>query len=134
MTLADQPVVESRALHVLSVCSLIALIALCAAWELWLSPVRPGGSWLALKALLLAWPLPGVLRKNRYTMQWASMFILLFFTEGTVRATSDAGLSQSLAWVEVVLSVTFFFATIFYLRPFKRAAKARAKQSPQEST
>ena len=75
-----------------------------------------------------------MLRKNRYTMQWASMFILLFFTEGTVRATSDAGLSQSLAWVEVVLSVTFFFATIFYLRPFKRAAKARAKQSPQEST
>jgi uncharacterized membrane protein len=25
--------------------------------------------------------------------------------------------------------VTFFFATIFYLRPFKRAAKAHAKQS-----
>ncbi|KMW47981.1 DUF2069 domain-containing protein [Ralstonia insidiosa] len=129
MTLADQPVVESRALHVLSVCSLIALIVLCAAWELWLAPVRPGGSWLALKALLLAWPLPGVLRKNRYTMQWASMFILLLFTEGIVRATSDAGLSRSLAWVEVVLSVTFFFATIFYLRPFKRAAKARAKES-----
>ena len=129
MTLADQPVVESRALHVLSVCSLIALIVLCAAWELWLAPVRPGGSWLALKALLLAWPLPGVLRKNRYTMQWASMFILLLFTEGIVRAASDAGLSRSLAWVEVVLSVTFFFATIFYLRPFKRAAKARAKES-----
>ena len=91
--------------------------------------MRPGGSWLALKALLLAWPLPGVLRKNRYTMQWASMFILLLFTEGIVRATSDAGLSRSLAWVEVVLSVTFFFATIFYLRPFKRAAKARAKES-----
>ena len=129
MTLADQPVVESRALHVLSVCSLIALIVLCAAWELSPAPVRPGGSWLALKALLLAWPLPGVLRKNRYTMQWASMFILLLFTEGIVRATSDAGLSRSLAWVEVVLSVTFFFATIFYLRPFKRAAKARAKES-----
>lgn len=129
MTLADHPVVESRALYVLSVCSLVTLIVLCAAWELWLAPVRPGGSWLALKALLLAWPLRGVLRKNRYTMQWASMFILLFFTEGIVRATSDAGLSRSLAWVEVVLSVTFFFATIFYLRPFKRAAKARAKQS-----
>ncbi|MGM3276670.1 DUF2069 domain-containing protein [Ralstonia sp. 24A2] len=129
MTLADHPVVESRALYVLSVCSLVTLIVLCAAWELWLAPVRPGGSWLALKALLLAWPLPGVLRRNRYTMQWASMFILLFFTEGIVRATSDAGLSRSLAWVEVVLSVTFFFATIFYLRPFKRAAKAHAKQN-----
>ena len=129
MTLANPPVVESRALYVLSACSLITLIVLCAAWELWLAPVRPGGSWLALKALLLAWPLPGVLRRNRYTMQWASMFILLFFTEGIVRATSDAGLSRSLVWVEVVLGVTFFFATIFYLRPFKRAAKAHAKQN-----
>lgn len=67
--------------------------------------------------------------QNRYTMQWASMFILLFFTEGIVRATSDVGLSRSLAWGEVALSVVFFAATIFYLRPFKRAAKARASQS-----
>lgn len=128
MTSIDAPVPHSRALHLLSAGSLIALIALCAAWELWLAPLRPGGSWLALKALLLAWPLPGVLRRNRYTMQWASMFILLFFTEGIVRATSDASLTRSLAWVEVALSLVFFFATIFYLRPFKRAAKARAKQ------
>ncbi|MBT1538360.1 DUF2069 domain-containing protein [Ralstonia solanacearum] len=128
MTPADACVPHSRALHRLSMGSLIALIALCTAWELWLAPLRPGGSWLALKALLLAWPLPGVLRRNRYTMQWASMFILLFFTEGIVRATSDAGASRALAWAEVVLSLVFFFATIFYLRPFKRAAKARARQ------
>ncbi|MCO5398578.1 DUF2069 domain-containing protein [Ralstonia soli] len=129
MTVPDHPVTESRALFLLSAGSLVALIVLCAAWELWLAPVRPGGSWLAIKALLLAWPLPGVLHRNRYTMQWASMFILLFFTEGIVRATSDAGLSRSLAWCEVVLSVVFFSATILYLRPFKRAAKARASQS-----
>lgn len=129
MMAADSAVIESRALYRLSAGSLVALIALCAAWELWLAPLRPGGSWLALKALLLAWPLPGVLRKNRYTMQWASMFILLFFTEGIVRATSDAGLSRTLAWGEVGLSVMFFLATILYLRPFKRAAKARAKQA-----
>jgi len=128
MTTTAPVVAESRALSLLSAGSLIALIVLCAAWELWLAPVRPGGSWLALKALLLAWPLPGVLRRNRYTMQWSSMFILLFFTEGIVRATSDAGLSRSLAWGEVVLSVVFFFATIFYLRPFKRAAKAAHAQ------
>ena len=128
MTATDHVVTESRALSLLSAGSLVALIVLCAAWELWLAPVRPGGSWLALKALLLACPLPGVLRRNRYTMQWASMFILLFFTEGIVRATSDVGLSRSLAWGEVVLSVVFFSATILYLRPFKRAAKARASQ------
>ena len=129
MNPTDNAVTESRTLALLSAGSLIALIVLCAAWELWLAPVRPGGSWLALKALLLAWPLPGVLRKNRYTMQWASMFILLFFTEGIVRATSDVGPSRSLAWGEVALSVVFFTATIFYLRPFNRAAKARPSQS-----
>ena len=62
MTSPNNVVTESRALALLGAASLIALILLCAAWELWLAPVRPGGSWLALKALLLAWPLPGVLR------------------------------------------------------------------------
>jgi hypothetical protein len=33
--------------------SLIALLFLCLAWELWLAPLRPGGSMLALKALPL---------------------------------------------------------------------------------
>ena len=32
----------------LAVGSLAALIVLSLAWELWLAPVRPGGSWLAL--------------------------------------------------------------------------------------
>ncbi|MGE8376506.1 MAG: DUF2069 domain-containing protein, partial [Diaphorobacter nitroreducens] len=34
----------------LAVGSLAALIVLCLAWELWLAPLRPGGSWLAIKA------------------------------------------------------------------------------------
>ena len=42
--------------------SLAALIALCLAWELWLAPLRPGGSTLALKALPLVLPLTGILR------------------------------------------------------------------------
>lgn len=70
-----------------------------------------------------------MLRKNRHTMQWASTSILLFFTEGIVRITSDAGLSCSLAWSEVALNVVFFTATIFYLRPLKRVARAHFSQS-----
>src|SRR4051794_1984022 len=31
--------------------SLLALIVLGLAWELWLAPLRPGGSWLVLKVL-----------------------------------------------------------------------------------
>ncbi|MBT9589432.1 MAG: DUF2069 domain-containing protein [Thiobacillus sp.] len=98
-----------------SVC-LIALIFLCVAWELWLAPIRPGGSWLVLKALPLLLPLMGILKGRRYTYQWASMLVLAYFTEGVVRAWSDTGLSAWLAGAEVVLSVAFFFATIYYAR------------------
>ena len=42
--------------------SLIALIFLGLAWELWLAPLKPGGSLLALKVLPLLVPLFGVLR------------------------------------------------------------------------
>jgi len=38
-----------KALQMLSSISLIGLIFLCLAWELWLAPIRPGGSWLVLK-------------------------------------------------------------------------------------
>ncbi|AKM32434.1 hypothetical protein AB870_01810 [Pandoraea faecigallinarum] len=117
---------NARILRRVSVASLLALIALSLAWELWLAPLRPGGSWLVLKALLLLLPLRGVLRGNLYTLQWSSMFILLFLAEGVVRGMTDAGASASLAWIETALALVFFFATIFYLRPFKRAAKARA--------
>jgi uncharacterized membrane protein len=96
--------------------SLIALILLCLAWEGWLAPLRPGGSLLILKAVPLLLPLFGILRGKRYTYQWSSMFILLWFTEGTVRAWADNGLSAWLAAGEIVLSLCFFFCAIFYAR------------------
>ncbi len=96
--------------------SLIGLIMLSLAWEGWLAPLRPGGSALILKAVPLLFPLFGVVHGRRYTFQWSSMLILLYFAEGAVRAWSDHGLSQRLADVEVLLTVTYFFAAIFYAR------------------
>jgi uncharacterized membrane protein len=96
--------------------SLVALIALCLAWELWLAPLRPGGSWLVAKALLLLLPLFGTLRGRRYTYQWSSMFSLLFFTEGVVRAVSDTGFSATLAMIEIVLSLCWFGCCMAYAR------------------
>ena len=95
---------------------LLALIILCLAWELWLAPLRPGGSYLALKAAPLAIPLLGILLGWRYTYQWSSMFVLAYLTEGVVRAWGDRGLSQTLALAEVVLSVVFFVAVVAYSR------------------
>ena len=96
--------------------SLIALILLCLAWESVLAPLRPGGSLLVLKATPLLLPLFGILRGKRYTYQWSSMFILLYFTEAVVRAWSDVGLSAKLALLELLLSLVFFVCAIFYAR------------------
>lgn len=96
--------------------SLAALIVLCLAWELWLAPLRPGGSLVALKALPLALPLAGILQGKRYTYQWSSMLILAYLAEGSTRAWSDGGVSQKLAVFEIILSLTFFGAAVAYAR------------------
>gem|GEM_PF-838035 len=83
---------------------LVALIALSIAWELWLAPLRPGGSALMLKAVPLALMLPGVWRRSVYTLQWASMLILLYVAEGVVRGMTDGGLSARLGWLELLLA------------------------------
>jgi uncharacterized membrane protein len=96
--------------------SLSALIVLCLAWELWLAPLRPGGSLLALKALPLALPLGGILKGKRYTFQWSSMLILAYMAEGITRAWSDSGAAQNLAVLEIILSLTFLAAAVAYAR------------------
>lgn len=96
--------------------SLVALIFLCLAWESVLAPLKPQGSLLILKALPLLLPLFGILKGRRYTYQWAGMLILLYFTEGAVRAWSDTGVSSQLAMLEVVLSLIFFLCAIFYAK------------------
>ena len=105
-----------RSLYLCACSSLIALIFLCLAWELRLAPIQPGGSWLVLKCVPLLAPLFGILHGRRYTYQWASMLILLYFTEGAVRATSETGASQWLAVGEIILSLIFFCSAIGYVR------------------
>ena len=100
--------------------SLIALILLCLAWETVLAPFKASGSLLMLKTLPLLLPLFGILNGKRYTYKWASMFILLYFTEGVVRAWSDVGLSAKLALVEILLSLVFFGCAIYFAK-FTRA-------------
>ena len=105
-----------KAAHAVASASLVALIFLCLAWELWLAPLRPGGSLLGGQALPLLAPLPGVLRGRRYTCQWSSMLILAYFAEGVARAWSERGAAQALAGAEIALSVAFFAAAVAYAR------------------
>ena len=96
--------------------SLCCLIGLCLAWELWLAPLRPGGSYLALKALPLILPLAGIVEGKRRTYQWSSMLILAYVAEGAVRAWVEHGVSQMLAAAEFGLSVAFFTGVVTYAR------------------
>lgn len=96
--------------------SLVGLVFLCLAWELWLAPLRPGGSMLALKALPLLLPLFGILRGHRYTHQWTSMLALAYVTEGLVRAVSDHGASQAMAVAETILATLLFAGCLGHAR------------------
>jgi len=103
--------------------SLLGLILLCLAWELWLAPLRPGGSWLALKALPLAVPLAGVLKRRMYTYRWLSLVVWLYFTEGVVRAWSDRPPANWLALVEIALCLLLFTACALHVRWRQTAAR-----------
>ena len=102
------------------------LIIVCIAWEWFISPLRPGGSWLILKALPLAVMLPGLWRAKVYTMQWGTMLILIYTTEALVRI-SESGWNFWMALLELVLSVIIFICLLLYLKPIKAEAKAKAK-------
>ena len=96
--------------------SLIGLIILNLFWEIFYNPLRSEGSLMVIKSVVLLIPLPGILKKNRYTYQWSSMFILLFLIEGIVRFYSETGVSQSMALYQIMLSGIFFLSTMFFCK------------------
>ena len=122
------PLVSSPPRHVqltrfLAVSSLLGLIVLGLIWELWLAPLRPGGSLLVLKVLPLCLPLAGLLKNRMFTYRWVSLFVWLYFIEGVVRAWGDKAPSNYLAMVEVLLCVTLFTACALHVRQRLIAAK-----------
>ena len=110
----------------LAVGSLLGLIVLGFLWEMWLAPLREGGSWLVLKVLPLTIPLAGLLKNRMYTYRWVSLIVWLYFTEGVVRATSDTGPSVWLALIQTLLCVALFVACALHVRIRLRAAGKEA--------
>jgi uncharacterized membrane protein len=114
---------QVRLTRLLAVASLLGLIALGLAWELFLAPLRPGGSWLALKVLPLCIPLPGLLKNRMYTYRWVSLVVWLYFIEGVVRASGDRPPGNYLAMLEVLLCLTLFAACVLHVRLRQKNAK-----------
>ena len=115
-------------LRLLCVASLVSLIGLGVAWELWLAPLPQGTGMLALKVLPLCLGVAGLLKHRLYTYRWLTLLIWLYFTEGVVRVTGDAGLSQLLAGVEIALSVVLFTACSVYIRLRLRVLPPKPKK------
>jgi uncharacterized membrane protein len=89
-----------------------AVVLYAALWELWLAPLRPGGSWLALKALPLAclwWPLA---RGNRRARQAASLMLPLYAGEGIVRALTEPSRYAYAATIGTVLAIAALAAIL----------------------
>ena len=125
MTSSNTPDPVVRGARVLALTGLIGLIVLGLAWELWLAPT--GSGTLALKVVPLVPCVVGLLRHRMYTYRWLSLLVWLYFTEGVVRVTTEGGVSQWLAGLEVLLSLLLFGACALYIRwRLRNAAKAMA--------
>jgi len=115
---AASPPTPVDATRWLAVSSLLALIVLSLAWELWLAPIRPGGSPViaGVKTLPLCVPLVGLLRMRMYTYRWLSLLVWLYFTDGVMRAFRASGMLLALASAEIVLCLLLFAACAAHVR------------------
>jgi uncharacterized membrane protein len=132
-TPARAPDAIVRSTRAAALAALLALIALGLAWELWLAPT--GSGTLALKVLPLVFCVAGLLRHRMYTFRWLSLLVWLYFMEGVVRATTESGVSQLMAVLEIVLSLVLFVVSGIYIRWRQRngAALAAAEKAKAAS-
>ena len=112
LPVARAPAVSAR----IAVAAMLALTALALLWELVLAPARPGGTWLALKAVPLALLLPGVARGARRACQAATLVVPWYAAEGVARALTEAGRHAVVAAMSGVIAVITFVALLAWLR------------------
>jgi uncharacterized membrane protein len=99
---------------------LVALTLLCVLWEMLLAPLRPGGSWLALKAVPLALLVPSALRGKRRALQWLSLLLPFYVAEGVVRGITEGGRHALVAWAAAALAAATFVALLAWVRAMRR--------------
>ena len=100
----------------IAIAGLVALALLAFLWEMVLAPLRPGGTWLALKALPLGALIPHVARAKRRARQIATLVLPWYAAEGLVRAASEHGRHALVAGVSGALALGTFVALLVWLR------------------
>ena len=124
-------ILDKNPYQLIATAAFVDLFILCVSWEWFISPLRPGGSWLILKGIPLLFAIPGLWKCNVYTMQWASMLILFYVTVGLVRIL-ETGANFWLAAIETLLATIGFVCLLMYLKPIKKEAKALKKISAEK--
>ena len=110
-----------------------ALIALGLAWELFLDPIRPGGSWLALKVLPLVIALPGLWKAKMPTFRWMSLMVWLYVGEALVRIIGLTEIERQLAWNSLALSLGLTTAILRGARAQIKVAKTLYAELTQQT-
>ncbi len=104
----------------------IALIIFGLAWEMVLDPLRPGGSWLAIKVLPLLFAIRGLWAGKMYTFKWMSLLVWLYVGEALVRIVGLSETERILAWNSLALSTGLSIAVLMGARAQIKLAKLAA--------
>lgn len=105
----------------------ISLVVFGVAWEWFLDPLRPGGSWLVLKVIPLALIIPGLARARMQTYRVASLLIWIYVGEALVRVMGLTSSERMLAGISLLLSTVLAIAILMGARHQIRLAKASLK-------
>jgi uncharacterized membrane protein len=108
---------------------LLGLVLLHLARELWLAPTGRGTLVvLTVPPLLLC--VGGMLRHRMYTFRWISLLVWLYFALAVIRATTEGGMAQGLAVLEVGLCLLLFTASVLYIRWRQKTAARDSAADP----
>ena len=119
------PVTVPRPWPLLAAALTLALVAMGLAWELVLDPLRPGGSWLALKVIPLLFGVKGLWQGRIYTFKWMSLLIWIYVGEALVRVMGLSPEERLLAGVSLALSLGLAISILWGARQFFKQRAVR---------
>jgi len=97
----------------------ISMIIFGISWEIWLNPIRPGGSMLWAKVLPLMLTLPGLYKARIYTFQWLSLLVWLYVCEALVRVYTTQKIEILLSVIWLLMSLSLFIIIWRSIRSIK---------------
>ena len=118
--MAREPTNDAARWHRIALAAVLALALAELLWETVLAPLRPGGSWLALKAIPLAILWLALARGSHKARQAASLLLPVYFGEALVRALSESGRHALVAAMAAGLAAIAFAALLESFRRMRR--------------